>query len=242
MSIIDELGYLFIAFGPSLSLFFFTVARNPHEVIVMIVGAFFWNLSLFFASIIRVIVPPLKDEPAWSVPFAVMFQELFRYAFYKLLIKADDMLALISEDTSELRKHKLAYVAGMGFGVASGAIMFSNVLKSAAGPGTVGIFGDSNYFILQSAFGASIFVLLHICWGVLFFDAVRNKDWIKLVIALSSHMLASSLTLLNSWYSPVYSLVFCAILLVLLAIYSLHTAGANFKKLHYVLIPFIKTS
>jgi len=31
--------------------------------------------------------------------------------------------------------------------------MFSNVLKSAAGPGTVGIFGDSTNFILQSGEG-----------------------------------------------------------------------------------------
>lgn len=44
-------------------------------------------------------------------------------------------------------------MAGLGFGVASGAIMFSNVLKSAAGPGTVGIFGDSTNFILQSGEG-----------------------------------------------------------------------------------------
>jgi len=51
-------------------------------------------------------------------------------------------------------------VAGMGFGVASGAIMFSNVLKSAAGPGTVGIFGDSNYFILQS--GEHVYAIMHI--------------------------------------------------------------------------------
>lgn len=43
-----------------------------------------------------------------------------------------------------------AVVGGLGFGVASGAIMFSNVLKSSAGPGTVGIFGDSTFFILES--------------------------------------------------------------------------------------------
>lgn len=41
-------------------------------------------------------------------------------------------------------------VGGLGFGVASGTIMFSNVLKSSAGPGTVGIFGDSSVFVLQS--------------------------------------------------------------------------------------------
>ena len=41
-------------------------------------------------------------------------------------------------------------VGGLGFGAASGAVMFSNVLKSSAGPGTVGIFGDSSFFILES--------------------------------------------------------------------------------------------
>ena len=30
-------------------------------------------------------VPPLSDTPGWSVPFAVIFQELFRYVYYRLL-------------------------------------------------------------------------------------------------------------------------------------------------------------
>ena len=38
MTIVDELGYIFIAFGPALAMFFVTVARQPHEVIVMILG------------------------------------------------------------------------------------------------------------------------------------------------------------------------------------------------------------
>ena len=51
-------------------------------------------------------------------------------------------------------------VGGLGFGVASGAIMFSNVLKSSAGPGTVGIFGDSSLFILES--GKHIYVTIRL--------------------------------------------------------------------------------
>ena len=122
-------------------------------------------------------------------------------------------------------------VGGLGFGVASGAVMFSNVLKSSAGPGTVGIFGDSSLFILESgkhiyvtvcvytcacvcvcvhvcmrthmyvhdiilflcvtAFTTSVFILLHTCWGILFFDGVKQKDYFKLVVTLLSHMLAS---------------------------------------------------
>ena len=49
------------------------------------VRSFFWIFSLFFASVIRVMVPPLKDEPFWSVLFAVIFQEFFRYVYYRLL-------------------------------------------------------------------------------------------------------------------------------------------------------------
>lgn len=50
MTIVDELGYIFIAFGPALAMFFITVAPNPHEVIVMILGyeilvCYNWNIN-----------------------------------------------------------------------------------------------------------------------------------------------------------------------------------------------------
>lgn len=47
--------------------------------------AFFWLLSLFFSSVVWIIVPPLRYEPAFTLPFSVLFQEAFRWLFYKLI-------------------------------------------------------------------------------------------------------------------------------------------------------------
>ena len=47
--------------------------------------AFFWLLSLFLSSLIWTAVPPLRDTPAFTLPFSVLLQELFRYLYFRLL-------------------------------------------------------------------------------------------------------------------------------------------------------------
>lgn len=44
----------------------------------------------------------------------------------------------------------LLTVAGLGFGLMSGLFSLINVLADSVGPGTVGLYGDSNYFFLTS--------------------------------------------------------------------------------------------
>jgi len=49
--------------------------------------------------------------------------------------------------------HKTDYlfsVSGLGFGIISGAFSLVNVLSDMTGPGTVGIYGDSQAFFLVS--------------------------------------------------------------------------------------------
>ena len=41
-------------------------------------------------------------------------------------------------------------VAGLGFGVMSGMFSLINVLADMTGPGTIGIYGDSNKFFITS--------------------------------------------------------------------------------------------
>ena len=77
--------------------------------------------------------------------------------------KADHLLEIVSEDKSDLRKHKIAYgnvcvpcnlafssffiVGGLGFGLIAGIVMFANVLSVASGPGTV---RSNQYFVTIS--------------------------------------------------------------------------------------------
>ena len=41
-------------------------------------------------------------------------------------------------------------MSGLGFGIISGAFSLVNVLGDMAGPGALGIYGDSQYFFLVS--------------------------------------------------------------------------------------------
>ncbi|XP_055648636.1 gamma-secretase subunit Aph-1b-like [Falco peregrinus] len=94
-------GCTFIAFGPTLGLFLFTIARDLLRIIILIAGsvphrcrAFFWLVSLLLSSLIWFItvkVSDPQDEPLqkglliFGVMFSVLLQEAFRFLYYKLL-------------------------------------------------------------------------------------------------------------------------------------------------------------
>ncbi|XP_075594914.1 gamma-secretase subunit Aph-1b-like isoform X2 [Balearica regulorum gibbericeps] len=153
-------GCTFIAFGPALGLFLFTIARDPLRIIILIAGAFFWLVSLLLSSLIWFIAIKASDpgdEPLqkglliFGVMFSVLLQEAFRFLYYKFLRKAIEGLAALSEDgCSPISIQQMAYVAGVGFGLMSGAFSMINLLADALGPGTVGIHGDSQLYFLTS--------------------------------------------------------------------------------------------
>ncbi|KAM6226966.1 gamma-secretase subunit Aph-1b-like isoform 1-T1 [Spheniscus humboldti] len=153
-------GCTFIAFGPALGLFLFTIARDPLRIIILIAGAFFWLVSLLLSSLIWFIAVKAsdpQDEPLqkglliFGVMFSVLLQEVFRFLYYKLLRKAIEGLVALSEDgCSPISIQQMAYVAGVGFGLMSGAFSMINLLADSLGPGTVGIHGDSQLYFLTS--------------------------------------------------------------------------------------------
>ncbi len=67
-------GCALTAFGAPLSLFAVTVARDPVRVIVLILSAFFWLLSLLFSSLLWFAVVPLRQHLAFGLVFSVIFQ------------------------------------------------------------------------------------------------------------------------------------------------------------------------
>ena len=54
--------------------FIFTIAADPVRVILLMLSAFFWLLSLFLSSILWFAVVPLKDTLAFGLIFSVLFQ------------------------------------------------------------------------------------------------------------------------------------------------------------------------
>uniref|UniRef100_A0A9L0IHY1 Gamma-secretase subunit APH-1 n=1 Tax=Equus asinus TaxID=9793 RepID=A0A9L0IHY1_EQUAS len=264
-------GCAFIAFGPALALYIFTIATEPLRIIFLIIGAFFWLVSLLLSSLVWFLAGTItenKDGPVqkyllmFGVLVSVFIQEVFRFGYYKILkakrpsfpplalrrrgygfqtfsslcsfIKASEGLKNISADETALSMRLLAYVSGLGFGIMSGVFSFVNTLSDSLGPGTVGIHGDSPQFFLVSAFMTLVIIMLHLFWGIVFFDGCEKKKWYALLLVLLTHLLVSTLTFINPHYG--ISLVSAYIIMVLMGIWAFFAAGGSCRSLKLCLL------
>ncbi|XP_017516511.1 gamma-secretase subunit APH-1A isoform X2 [Manis javanica] len=237
-------GCTFVAFGPAFALFLITVAGDPLRVIILVAGAFFWLVSLLLASVVWFILVHVTDPSdarlqygllIFGAAVSVLLQEVFRFAYYKLLKKADEGLASLSEDgRSPISIRQMAYVSGLSFGIISGVFSVINILADALGPGVVGIHGDSPYYFLTSAFLTAAIILLHTFWGVVFFDACERRRYWALGLVVGSHLLTSGLTFLNPWYEasllPIYAVT------VSMGLWAFITAGGSLQSIQRSLL------
>ncbi|KAM9410109.1 gamma-secretase subunit Aph-1b [Pholidichthys leucotaenia] len=232
-------GCTFIAFGPAISLFVFTIAREPLRVIFLIAGAFFWLVSLLLSSLVWFISVQISNKESvaqqkglliFGVVLSVLLQEAFRFAYYKLLKKANEgLLALSQEETMPISIRQLAYVSGLGFGFMSGAFSVVNILADSVGPGTVGIHGDSQHYFLSSAFMTMAIILLHMFWGVVFFDACEKRQWLAVAAVVITHLVVSCLTFQNPNYFG--SLIPTYIILFIMGTWAFYAAGGSLRNL-----------
>jgi len=193
-------GCALTAYGTPFALFLFTISNDPVKVIILILSAFFWLLSLLLSAILWTVVTPLKDELAFSLVFSVLFQELFRFLIYLMLDRADTYLKKLTEtEETEIfaNKHILAYTVGLGFGLMSGAFSLVNVLADSLGPGTLGFHGEAHNFFIVSSLMTLCMILLHTAWGVIFFSSLDTKTYWQTAYVILSHLLVSCLSLLN---------------------------------------------
>uniref|UniRef100_G1PYB6 Gamma-secretase subunit APH-1 n=1 Tax=Myotis lucifugus TaxID=59463 RepID=G1PYB6_MYOLU len=232
-------GCAFIAFGPALALYIFTIATDPLRIIFLIVGAFFWVISLLLSSLVWVGGRAITDNRDGtnreiSAGSLSLSRKWFRFAYYRLLRKANEGLKTINPDEPAPSMRLLAYVSGLGFGIMSGVFSFVNTLSDSLGPGTVGIHGDSPYFFLNSAFMTQVIILLHMFWGIIFFDGCEKKNWYPLLAVILTHLLVSALTFLNPQYE--ISLVSAYMIMVLTGIWAFFVAGGSRRSLKRYLL------
>lgn len=239
MTVAVFFGCTFIAFGPAISLFLFTIAQDPLRVIFLIAGAFFWLVSLLLSSLVWFITVQISNKNSatqqrglliFGVVLSVLLQEAFRYGYYRLLKKANEgLLALSQEDTMPISMRQLAYVSGLGFGFMSGAFSVVNILSDSLGPGTVGIHGDPQHYFISSAFMTLAIILLHMFWGVVFFEACERQRWWALGAVVISHLIVSCLTFVNPHYQG--SLIPTYIILSVMAAWAYLCAGGSLRNL-----------
>lgn len=232
-------GCTFIAFGPALALFVLTVAADPVRVIILIAGSFFWLVSLLVSSLVWFVVSVVTDRSnvqlqqellTLGVFLSVCLQELSRFGYYCLLSRAERGLASISMDGQPpITTHQMAYAAGLGYGLVSGAFSVVNTLAQAAGPGTVGIHGDSQYYFLSSAFMTMALVLLHTFWGLVFFHGCEKRRWVAVSLVVASHFLVSGLTLLSPLMTCGLPVAYTVLLVM--AVWAFYASGGSLHSL-----------
>ncbi|XP_053145764.1 gamma-secretase subunit APH-1A-like isoform X1 [Hemicordylus capensis] len=237
-------GCACIAFGPALSLFLLTVVAEPLRIIILIAGAFFWLVSLLLSSLVWFIAVKASDPSDEAlqkgllisgVIFSVLLQEAFRFLYYKLLRKAIEGLVALSEDgCSPISIQQMAYVAGLGFGLMSGAFSMINLLADAVGPGTVGIHGDSPLYFLTSAFMTLVLIFLHTFWGVVFFHGCETRHWWEVAVVVLTHLIISGLTFWNPLYLG--SLLPAYLLMAAAAVWAYVVSGGSKQNLSRFLL------
>ncbi|XP_051678299.1 gamma-secretase subunit APH-1B isoform X4 [Oryctolagus cuniculus] len=195
-------GCTFIAFGPALALYIFTIASDPLRVIFLIAGAFFWLVSLLLSSLIWVIARLITDSKEgpkqkylliFGVLLSVLIQETFRFAYYRLIKKASEGLKSINPDDTVPSMRLLAY-----------------------------------------AFMTLVVVLLHVFWGVVFFDGCEKKKWYIILIVFLTHLLVSAQTFLSPHYG--INLLSAYIIMVLMGIWAFFVAGGSCRSLKLCLL------
>lgn len=231
MTVAQFFGCAMIAFGPPIAMFALTIAKDPIRTIMLVASSFFWLVSLLVSSILYTAVVPLQDYLAFGVVFSVLFQEFFRFLWFLLIQKAEGGLKKVSDGNVQIVENKniLAYVSGLGFGMISGAFSLINVLADMTGPGTVGRHGDPKQFFIASAVTSLAFILLHLFWGILFFNAIHRRAYLQLTYVILCHLLASCITLMNPMYSVTIPTVW--ILTILSGILAFIVAGGSHNTL-----------
>ncbi|XP_064123505.1 gamma-secretase subunit APH-1B isoform X2 [Loxodonta africana] len=195
-------GCAFIAFGPAFALYIFTIATEPLRIIFLIAGAFFWLVSLLLSSLVWFIAGTItghKDGPVqkylliFGVLVSVLIQEAFRFAYYRLLKKANEGLKAINPEETTPSMRLLAY-----------------------------------------AFMTLVIILLHIFWGIVFFDGCEKKRWCALLVVVLTHLLVSALTFLSPQYG--INLVLSYTIMVLMGIWAFFVAGGSCRTLKLCLL------
>lgn len=75
----------------------------------------------------------------------------------------------------------------------NGAFSLMNVLTDYIGPGTVGLRGDSTYFLIVSSLTALAFILLNVSWSILMSESIEKSDKKLAALVVKVHLVASSI-------------------------------------------------
>ncbi|KAJ3119428.1 anterior pharynx defective 1 [Nowakowskiella sp. JEL0407] len=194
MGLLSFVGLFLAAYGPALALFFLVLAKNPQSVLLSLTSAFFWLISILLSSLVWFAWKSVYS----TILVSVFFQELFRYLFYLLTLKAEKTLNDVSEkpDSVYNRPHR-SFVVGFGFGLISALVMYVAELAETLGSAVIMCTSCPSLDIFfVAAIQTSIFTFSHIAWTMVFYDGLYKRQYWKPCLVILSHYGASFSTML----------------------------------------------
>lgn len=252
MTVLEFWGCALITFGPALAMFSLTVAHDPIKIILLISSSFFWLLSFLLVAVFWAVISQVCDYLIIGAYLAVISQEAFRYLFHLATKRAQIYLARLLNNEGGINKHTsraneiqlnqvetyefqdrlpLSYVSGLGFGLMNAAFSLMNVLTDYIGPGTVGLKGDSSYFLLVSSLTALAFLLLNVAWSILMSESVEKSDKKLALVVLVSHLTATTITFINRAHLQLLSMVVVYTITIICGFGAFRVAGLEPRQL-----------
>lgn len=113
----------------------------------------------------------------------------------------------------------------------SAAFSMMNSLTDHIGPGTVGLKGDSHYFLLVSSLTGLAIILLNVAWSVMISESIEKSDKKLAMVVVATHLLVTLITFVNRIHLQVLSLTVVYATTVLCGILALQVAGFSFDQL-----------
>lgn len=263
MTALGGIGCLLIAFSPSFAIFWRVIANDPLRIIIFVLGAFFWLLSLLFSALVWYVVVPLRETLIFSLCISIALQELARFVHFVLLKKAQKGLSRMAASgmhisgvhTLHHARHILAVVCGLGMGVMAALFLVINVIADFWGKGTVGLpatvpetsrhlsvklLAEDQILPVTYSLSACILTLSHLFWTILVWDGCHKKGysplwWIGIVFSVASHYVMSALSFWNQRGEQIAVLCLQMGILFCNAYYAFFVMGGNWRMLKEML-------
>lgn len=226
-----SVGTFFISTAPSLALLLLVLIPNSHLLVVSILGAFMWCVSMMLAGCIWLAVVPWRAVSAWSLFLAVTCQELLRLALYRVFLylsrRGDGVEALLRPSTRNDIYVGLAVGTGYGL-LASMVNFFAHVIDRFSVKSAVYVEGCPMNFLVTAASHSLAFNLLHIALGVLVWPTYADRNWLlQALVTYLLHLGVAMTTLLNSCVS---SLAVVFVLVTAVIGYALYSSIDRIRK------------
>uniref|UniRef100_A0A2P2IK37 Gamma-secretase subunit APH1-like n=1 Tax=Rhizophora mucronata TaxID=61149 RepID=A0A2P2IK37_RHIMU len=207
MTVVAGIGYVLIAIGPSISLFFTVISKRPFLILTVLSSTLLWLISLIVLSGAWRAFLPLKSTSWW--PYAILiltsvgFQEGLRVLFWKIYKRLEDVLDAFADRLAKPRlyvmdKMLIALAGGLGHGLAHAVFFCISLLTPAFGPATFFVSTCSAIpFFLISVTISLAFVTIHTYSMVIAFNGYAEGNKVDQLFAPIVHLVAGMVTLVN---------------------------------------------